>query len=96
MKCILLSNFFLIEDGKFITLREKLANGKEVNLSPRLPDTHSTQHLGTDGVVMNYAHLVFEMGLLFKDLLDVCKTPDQNRLKRKKVETQYDGLQVQF
>ncbi|XP_078328758.1 uncharacterized protein LOC144623808 [Crassostrea virginica] len=43
------------EDGKFIALRVKLANGKEVNLSPRLPDI---------------------------DLLDVCKTPDQNRLIR--------------
>lgn len=47
--------FFLTEDGKFIALRVKLANGKEVNLSPRLPDI---------------------------DLLDVCKTPDQNRLIR--------------
>lgn len=48
-------HFFLTEDGKFIALRVKLANGKEVNLSPRLPDI---------------------------DLLDVCKTPDQNRLIR--------------
>jgi hypothetical protein len=32
--------------------------------------------------VQNYAHMVLEMGLVYKELLDVCKTPDRSRIVR--------------
>ncbi|CAC5367708.1 unnamed protein product [Mytilus coruscus] len=73
--------FFALVDGQFMNLKVRLANGKEVQLSPRLPEKNKETPPETDKV-MNYGQMVMELGLLFKELLDVCKSPDQKKLLR--------------
>ncbi|CAG2233112.1 unnamed protein product [Mytilus edulis] len=60
-------------DGQFMNLKVRLANGKEVQISPRLPEKNKETPPETDKV-MNYGQMVLELGLLFKELLDVCKS----------------------
>lgn len=73
--------FFAVVDGQFMNLKVRLANGKEVQISPRLPEKNKETPPETDKV-MNYGQMVLELGLLFKELLDVCKSPDQKKLLR--------------
>ncbi|CAC5379180.1 unnamed protein product [Mytilus coruscus] len=69
----------VVVDGQFMNLKVRLANGKEVQLSPRLPEKNKETPPETDKV-MNCGQMVLELGLLFKELLDVCKSPDQKKL----------------
>ncbi|CAG2192235.1 unnamed protein product [Mytilus edulis] len=71
----------VVVDGQFMNLKVRLANGKEVQISPRLPEKNKETPPETDKV-MNYGQMVLELGLLFKELLDVCKSPDQKKLLR--------------
>ena len=69
------------EEGSCLTLQ--LKNGQKVMIYTKPRKCTSLQRHDTpeDGV-KNYGHMVLELGLLFKNLLDMIKYPDRDRALR--------------
>ncbi|CAC5384468.1 unnamed protein product [Mytilus coruscus] len=69
----------LTEEASVITIT--LSDGKTVEIQIQKYAKKSKNVEKTDGI-LNYATLVLNLGLLYKELLSVCKLPDRKRLIR--------------
>lgn len=70
------------EDGQYLPVTLKLSNGTEISICPKIRTTNKKSVNEGSDKVKNYGHLVLELGMLFKELLGVCKSPDRNQMLR--------------
>ena len=59
-----------------------LSSGKKLQLKVRSDASKTCMTKSVPDHVKNYGHIVLELGLLFKDLLDVIHLPDRDRCLR--------------
>ncbi|CAG2210873.1 unnamed protein product [Mytilus edulis] len=60
----------------------EISNGTEISICPKIRTTNKKSVDEGSDKVKNYGHLVLELGMLFKELLGVCKSPDRNQMLR--------------
>lgn len=72
----------IVVDGQYLPLLLTLANGQHLQIWPKMETKPHQQKVKDEesDKVKNYAHLVVELGLLYKELLSVCKNPSRDRL----------------
>ncbi|XP_033729813.1 uncharacterized protein LOC117319009 [Pecten maximus] len=70
----------VIDDGQFVVL--KLSSGKIIHVPVVKHHASTTPETDLEDTVFNYASIVVEMGLVYKELIDLCKLPDRERLIR--------------
>ncbi|XP_069101608.1 uncharacterized protein [Argopecten irradians] len=69
----------VVDDGQFVTL--ELSSGKIIHV-PIIKKQATSPDIHVPDAVFNYANVVIEMGLVYKELIDLCKLPDRDRLIR--------------
>ena len=60
-----------------------MADGRTIEIQKKKKDlTPKAKKEMEEDKVFNYAHLVLQLGLIFKELLEICKLPDRSRIIR--------------
>ena len=74
-------SFYIAEDGQAIPLH--LGNGMIIYLPIiRKPAASPSTKPEPPDRIKNYSHMVLELGMVYKELLEVCKIPDRGRIIR--------------